>query len=61
MFTLDELKNHQEALETFLANNCMCAGVPDERERIMDAVSVATSMLAALTMQLENQAISFTP
>ena len=61
MFTLDELKNHQEALETFLANNCMCTGVPDERERIMEAGSVATSMLTALTMQLENQAFSFTP
>jgi len=61
MFTLDELKAHQEALQTFLANDCMCVGVPNERERIMEAVSVATSMLMTVTTQLENQSISFTP
>ncbi len=61
MFTLDELKNHQEVLQTFLTNNCMCSGMPNEKERVMEAVSVVTSMLVALTLQLENQAISFTP
>ena len=61
MFTLEELQVHQEALETFLNNNCMCTGVPDERERIMEAVTVTTAMLSAVVAQLENQSISFTP
>ena len=61
MITVDELEAHQEALQTFLENKCMCTGVPIERERIMEAVTVSTAMLEALVTQLKNQAVSFTP
>ena len=61
MFTLEELQAHQEVLQTFLTNDCMCSGMPNEKERVMEAVTVTTAMLSAVVAQLENQSISFTP
>ena len=54
MITLDELTQHCKELEVLLTGNAL---TDEERE----ALEVASSMMQALVIQLENQAVSFTP
>jgi hypothetical protein len=48
-------------LENLLDSNCVCMNNPEIRENITETLSVAHAMLTAVTTQLENQSISFTP
>jgi hypothetical protein len=61
MLTLEELKGHQAVLESLLDSNCVCMSNPDIRENITETLAIAHAMLTAVTTQLENQSISFTP
>jgi trehalose-6-phosphate synthase len=61
MFTLQELNEHKKVLESLLDSNCVCMNNPEIRESITETLSVAHAMLTAVTTQLENQSISFTP
>ena len=54
MITLNELTQHCKELETLLTGDAL---TDEERE----ALEVASSMMQALVIQLENQAVSFTP
>ena len=54
MITLNELTQHCKELETLLTGNAL---TDEERETL----EVASSMMQALVIQLENQAVSFTP
>ena len=61
MFTLQELKEHEEVLEDLIAKRCVCVNEPEQREKIVETLQVVYAMLSAVTTQLENQSISFTP
>ena len=61
MFTLEQLNEHKNVLENLLDSNCVCMNNPEIRENITETLSVAHAMLTAVTTQLENQSISFTP
>ena len=61
MFTLEQLNEHKNVLENLLDSNCVCMNNPETRENITETLSVAHAMLTAVTTQLENQSISFTP
>ena len=61
MYTLQELKEHQEVLEDLIDKRCVCVNKPEQRENIVETLQVVHAMLTAVTSQLENQRISFTP
>ena len=61
MYTLQELKEHEEVLEDLIDKQCVCVNKPVQREKIVETLQVVHAMLAAVTTQLENQSISFTP
>jgi len=61
VFTLQELLQHKQVLETLIESNCLCANKPEQRENIVETLQVVHAMLNAVTTQLENQSITFTP
>tara|TARA_B100000287_G_scaffold258782_1_gene243317 strand:- start:609 stop:794 length:186 start_codon:yes stop_codon:yes gene_type:complete len=61
MYTLQELKEHEEVLKDLIDKRCVCVNKPEQRENIVETLQVVHAMLAAVTTQLENQSISFTP
>ena len=61
MYTLQQLKQHKEVLEDLIDKRCVCVNKPEQRENIVETLQVVHAMLAAVTTQLENQSISFTP
>ena len=61
MYTLQQLKQHKEVLEDLIDKRCVCVNKPEQRENIVETLQVVHAMLAAVTSQLENQRISFTP
>lgn len=61
MFTLEELNEHKVVLENLIDSNCLCMSNPETRENITETLNIMHAMLTAVTTQLENQSISFTP
>mgnify|MGYP003678575703 FL=1 len=61
MYTLQELKEHERVLQDLIDKRCVCVNNPEQRENIVETLQVVHAMLAAVTTQLENQSISFTP
>ena len=61
MFTLEQLNEHKRVLENLLDSNCVCMNNPETRGNITETLGVVHAMLTAVTTQLENQSISFTP
>ena len=61
MFTLEELNEHKLVLEDLIDSKCVCMNNPQTRESITETLSIVHAMLTAVTTQLENQSISFTP
>jgi hypothetical protein len=61
MYTLQELRQHEEVLEDLISKRCVCVNDPDQRDQIIETLQVVHAMLAAVTTQLDNQSISFTP
>ena len=60
MFTLQELKEHEEVLKDLIDKRCVCVNEPEQRENIVETLQVVHAMLVAVRTQLENQSISFT-
>ena len=61
MFTLEELNEHKVVLENLIDSSCVCMNNPQTRENITETLNIVHAMLTAVTTQLENQSISFTP
>ena len=61
MYTLQELKQHEQVLEDLIDKRCVCVNMPEQREKIMETLQLVHAMLTSVTTQLENQSISFTP
>tara|TARA_B100002019_G_scaffold280820_1_gene284183 strand:+ start:1381 stop:1566 length:186 start_codon:yes stop_codon:yes gene_type:complete len=61
MYTLQRLIEHKKVLEDLIDKRCVCVNKPEDRESIVETLQVVHAMLSAVTTQLENQSISFTP
>jgi len=61
LYTLEELNGHKLVLEDLIDSSCVCMNNPQTRESITETLSIVHAMLTAVTTQLENQSISFTP